>query len=85
MLKPCPFCGCEQILMVDTADGYFYAHCSRCEVRTCDARYEHVAEKDWNRRATPPTEKWKKEFFEGICSLNQDPDTVNKPKPRRKK
>ena len=50
-LKPCPFCGCEDIEAFNFWDDLFYVQCKSCTgcVGACDTAEEAVEE--WNRRA----------------------------------
>ena len=54
-LKPCPFCGGDQIGVVETAYGnymniFYFAHCDNCGCRTKLFREGDDAEEAWNRR-----------------------------------
>ena len=50
-LKPCPFCGCEDIETFGFWGDLFYVQCTNCtgSVGACDTAEE--AEEEWNRRA----------------------------------
>ena len=49
-LKPCPFCGCEDIEEFNFCGDLFYVQCTNCSgcVGACDTAEEAVEE--WNRR-----------------------------------
>ncbi len=52
ILKSCPFCGNEAMLMThEEEDMLYYATCSVCPVRTFYMRSAKNAIKAWNTRA----------------------------------
>ena len=60
-LKPCPFCGSENVRVVSqTLEAYFLGyivHCDGCGVETKHFFDEQKAAEAWNRRADDAAEK----------------------------
>ena len=49
-LKPCPFCGGEDLMMVDD-DDYFFVGCNTCDTCGPGEGTEEEAIEAWNKRA----------------------------------
>ena len=57
-LKPCPFCGSQDIDVFETDSGIggmhgeYHVMCSDCYAATCDVKTRREAAKLWNKRKT---------------------------------
>lgn len=49
-LKPCPFCGCEEIEVGYDIHGAFWCYCPACWSRTGTYDQDTLAVEAWNRR-----------------------------------
>lgn len=49
-LKPCPFCGCREIITQNPYDEWV-VYCAECGSSTAYFDFRVDAEKAWNRRA----------------------------------
>ena len=49
-LKPCPFCGDDNVAPCITADKLRYYFCGTCGAQGPYAYYDDVARRKWNRR-----------------------------------
>ena len=49
-LKPCPFCGSEDIAFDDAAMGHTRLYCGGCNLSTGDFPDDDAAEEWWNTR-----------------------------------
>ena len=53
-LKPCPFCGSGNIILVDSITNFYipihYAICRDCECRGASKKSKEQAIEAWNRR-----------------------------------
>lgn len=54
-LKPCPFCGNDEISVDSNAmdDSWFWIQCLECKASIGHKRTERGAVKAWNRRVMP--------------------------------
>ena len=59
-LKPCPFCGSTNIVIVED-DRYPYALCNACCANTNVPPANKDAVEWWNRRAETPAPQWSQE------------------------
>lgn len=52
-LKPCPFCGSENVKLTEVSDAYYKYRviCCGCEIRTSPEHIDAIAIAAWNRRA----------------------------------
>ena len=51
-LKPCPFCGDDNVAPCTTQDKLRYYYCGTCGAQGPYAYYDDVARRKWNRRGS---------------------------------
>ena len=52
-LKPCPFCGYREYVVLEEEEGFFSAVCENCVSAACPAPTAEQAWKFWNKRSEP--------------------------------
>jgi len=53
-LKPCPFCGCDDIGVALWCEESYHAMCNVCETETGPCSAKDIAIDKWNARTLPP-------------------------------